>query len=215
MASSTQIASLTSTSLATSIPTQIALNFQTPALTTTFTPPAECTAGHLTMLQSDAYKVWLNEPRPVPNTTFSSCYPSQFVTSYLHSVSSTVLPAFSPLVCQHNYFTIFNQSISSRPLYVACCPRSGTQTLMNVGSPLTLLTCSNYGFAPPSISTPGRPAYGGTCYSNIISTSITQYDNSSSSGVMYFSTSGQAYAHPIDGFALETATSVGRQFVCA
>lgn len=67
---------------------------------------------------------------------------------------------------------------------------------------------SKFGFHPPDTSTPGRPGYGGTCYSDILSTSITQYDNSSSSGVMFFSTSGQAYAHPIDGFALETGSTV-------
>ena len=99
------------------------LNFQTPVLTTKFTPPPSCTQGHVTMLMSAAYQVWLNEPRPVPNTTFSDCYPPQFMTSFLASVSKTVLPAFSPLVCPDNYFTIYNQTVTSRPLYVACCPR--------------------------------------------------------------------------------------------
>jgi hypothetical protein len=95
----------------------------TPALTTTFTPPPECTKGHLTMLQSAQYRIWMNEPWPVPNTTFSSCYPSEFMTSFLRSVSNTLVPAFSPLVCPDNYFTIFSQPMPSRPLYIACCPR--------------------------------------------------------------------------------------------
>lgn len=67
---------------------------------------------------------------------------------------------------------------------------------------------SNFGFHPPDTSTPGRPGYGGTCFSDILSQIVTQYDNISSSGVMLFSTTGQAYAHPIDGFALETPASV-------
>lgn len=112
----------TSSSSETKSPTPV-LNFETPALTTVFTPPATCTQGQLTMLMSAAYQVWLNEPRPVPNTTFSGCYPSQFMTSFLASARSTIQPAFSPLVCPDNYFTIFNRTVTSRPLYVACCPR--------------------------------------------------------------------------------------------
>lgn len=75
------------------------------------------------------------------------------------------------------------------------------------GRPLTAYR-SNFGFHPPDTSTPGRPGYGGTCFSDILSQIVTQYDNISSSGVMLFSTTGQAYAHPIDGFALETPASV-------
>lgn len=76
------------------------------------------------------------------------------------------------------------------------------------GRPLTPpLYCSGFGFHPPDTSTPGRPGYGGTCFSDILSQTVTQYDNSSSSGVMIFSTTGQAYAHPIDGFALQTPAS--------
>ncbi len=112
-----------SSSSSETIPPTPVLNFETPALTTAFTPPASCTQGHLTMLMSAAYQVWLNEPRPVPNTTFSDCYPSQFMTSFLASANNTILPAFSPLVCPDNYFTIFNRTVTSRPLYVACCPR--------------------------------------------------------------------------------------------
>lgn len=117
---STQSSTKTSTS---ALVTSPVLNFQTPVLTTSFTPPPSCTQGHITMLMSAAYQIWLNEPRPVPNTTISDCYPPQFMTSFLASVSSTILPAFSPLVCPDNYFTIYNQTITSRPLYVACCPR--------------------------------------------------------------------------------------------
>ncbi|MCJ1330887.1 hypothetical protein MMC10_007574 [Thelotrema lepadinum] len=181
-ATSTASSGTTSTTLA---PTYI---FSTPSLTEAFTPPAECTEGHITMLERQSYFIWENEPLPVPNSTFSECYPSQFMTSYLQSYSSTILPAFSPLVCPDNYQTIFSQAMTDRPMYIACCP-------------------SNYGLHPPDTSTPGRPAYGGTCYSNLLSVSVTQYDNSSSSGVMLFSTSGQAYAHPIDGFALSVSTS--------
>ncbi|MCJ1442471.1 MAG: hypothetical protein MMC23_002966 [Stictis urceolatum] len=162
--------------------------FNTPALTTIFTPPVGCGSQRLTMLQTDLWKVWMNEILPVPNTTFTSCYPKEYATSYLQSKSGTLAPAFSPLVCPHNYRTVFNQTFTDRPLYIACCPTS-------------------FGFTPPEISTPGRPAFGGTCYSNISSTTVTQYDNSSSSGVTLFTTMGQAYAHPIDGFALHAAAT--------
>jgi hypothetical protein len=64
---------------------------------------------------------------------------------------------------------------------------------------------SGYAIHPPDTSTPGRPAYGATCYSSISSIAVTQYDNSSSSGLMTFSTAGQAYAHPFDGFAMDQA----------
>lgn len=118
----TPTTSRTSTSTSAKVTSPV-LNFQTPVLTTTFTPPPSCTQGHITMLMSAAYQIWLNEPRPVPNTTVSDCYPPQFMTSFLASVSKTILPAFSPLVCPDNYFTIYNQTFTSRPLYVACCPR--------------------------------------------------------------------------------------------
>lgn len=119
----TSFRTVTSSSSGETKPPTPVLNFETPALTTVFTPPATCTEGRLTMLMSAAYQVWLNEPRPVLNTTFSDCYPSQFMTSFLASARSTIQPAFSPLVCPDNYFTIFNRTVTSRPLYVACCPR--------------------------------------------------------------------------------------------
>lgn len=103
-----------------SAPTAI---FVTPALTTTFTPPPSCTSHHLTMLENQAFRVWMNEPIPVPDTTFSDCYPSQFMTSYQQQMSNTIVPAFSPLVCPDSYATVFNQPIKDRPLYIACCPR--------------------------------------------------------------------------------------------
>lgn len=99
-------------------------NSLTPSLTTTFTPPSECTQGHLTMLERQAYYVWLNAPLPVVNTTFSSCYPDAFMTSYLQSaVSGTIAGPFSPLVCPKNYVTVRSQSVSDRPSYIVCCPR--------------------------------------------------------------------------------------------
>ena len=97
--------------------------FSTPSITTTFKPPPECTEGHITMLERQQYFIWENEPLPVPNSTFSECYPPQFMTSYLQSYSSTIAPAFSPLVCPDNYQTIFSQAMTNRPMYIACCPR--------------------------------------------------------------------------------------------
>ncbi|KAI4146572.1 MAG: hypothetical protein LQ340_005880 [Diploschistes diacapsis] len=206
VAASSGIPSLTSTAISTAFPTLISVPsssppsnsssalspssttlaptyiFSTPSITTTFTPPPECTQGHITMLERQHYFVWENEPLPVPNSTFSECYPSQFMTSYLQSYSSTIAPAFSPLVCPDNYETVYTQTMTNRPV--------------------------NFGLHPPDTTTPGRPAFGATCYSNMINASVTQYDNSSSSGVMVFSSSGQAYAHPIDGFALETSSSM-------
>ena len=68
----------------------------------------------------------------------------------------------------------------------------------------TILTCiSNYGFAPPAAPNPNRPGAGGTCYSDILNTVVTKYDQESLSGLIFFSTSGQAYAHPFDGFAYQ------------
>jgi hypothetical protein len=68
--------------------------------------------------------------------------------------------------------------------------------------------------APPSTTIDtNRPAYGGTCYSdiNIGSTiTVTQYNSVDVSGTVSFAfpTSAQAYAHPIDGFMEKAVSTV-------
>jgi len=92
----------------------------TPALTTTFTPQATtCTQNQLTMLENRAFEIWNNMPVPVPGTTISDCYPTQFMTSWLFSAGGVIQQAFEPLVCPENYFevAVFTSN------YIACCPR--------------------------------------------------------------------------------------------
>lgn len=96
------------------------MSIVTPALITQFAPHGTaCTENRLTMLQNQAFEIWNNAPFPVPGTTFSDCYPSQFMSSLISSAGGTTLPAFSPLKCPENYSTVeFTSS------YIACCPRS-------------------------------------------------------------------------------------------
>lgn len=92
----------------------------TVALTTTFTPPAECGEKHLTMLVGALEKIWINEPAPLPNTTISSCYPTQWVDGYtsVMSASSSIAPFMSPLVCPSGWNT---ESSTWSSGYIACC----------------------------------------------------------------------------------------------
>ncbi|KAI1291283.1 hypothetical protein F5Y03DRAFT_377115 [Xylaria venustula] len=164
-------------------------------LTTTFIPPESCNQEQLTMLSPPGYFIWFNEPVPVPGTTVSGCYPSEFLEYYTtyHVNPTTVgslVPLMSPLVCPFGW-----QVVSKKDDYQACCP---------VG----------YEFTPPqTLLDPERPAYGGTCYSQWAlssSTYVEVYGSASSSGSILItaSTSGFAnYAHVIDGIALSTSTS--------
>jgi hypothetical protein len=97
----------------------------TPAMTTAFTPaPTTCLQNQLTMLENQNYEIWMNYPLPVQGTTFSECYPTQFMSSFLASASgTTAAPAFSPLVCPSGYSTVATSWIAA-PNYIACCPRS-------------------------------------------------------------------------------------------
>jgi hypothetical protein len=92
------------------------------AITTTFTAPSACAqaTGGLTILENKKYEIWLNEPVPVPGTTITSCYPSQFISSYLLEKGGITQAAFSPLVCPSGYAT--QGPFTSN--YIACCPRS-------------------------------------------------------------------------------------------
>lgn len=63
---------------------------------------------------------------------------------------------------------------------------------------------------PPS----NRPAFGGTCYTNIFNVpiQITSYDSESIQASSLFTATGsldQAYAFPYEGFALDKATLTG------
>lgn len=92
------------------------------AISTTFTPPATCTQDQLTLMEYYQYQIWLNYPVPVPGTTSTGCYPSQFISSYFSAqYITTPLPAPTPLVCPVGYGTILSTTVSSSD-YIACCP---------------------------------------------------------------------------------------------
>jgi hypothetical protein len=66
------------------------------------------------------------------------------------------------------------------------------------------------GFAPASDAPPDRPAFGGTCFTNIynVPIQITSYDESAIKASSIFTatgTSDQAFAYPYEGFALGVA----------
>ncbi|KAH7113244.1 hypothetical protein B0J11DRAFT_146054 [Dendryphion nanum] len=162
-------------------------------LTTTFTPPATCTAGILSMLPPPGFLIWANEPIPARNQTSSACYPPEFMKAYTsissERVGSSIVPAMGNLACPKSFCTVF----AANNNYLACCP-------------------SGYKFHPPeTMVDSSRPAYGGTCYSDFTVSStytIVAYDSAGESRTQQFiaSTAGaQAYAHPIDGFAATPA----------
>ncbi len=91
-----------------------------PALTTTFIPKATtCTENRLTMLANREFQIWMNPPFPVPGSTFTDCYPSQFMTSFLLSAGAVTQPAFAPLICPQHYSAVGPYTSN----YIACCPR--------------------------------------------------------------------------------------------
>ncbi|KAG0650366.1 hypothetical protein D0Z07_3389 [Hyphodiscus hymeniophilus] len=157
------------------------------AITTTWTAPSQCaqSVGGLTMLEVDQYRVWLNAILPVPGVTSTSCYPSQFISSFLLQTGGVSQPAMSPLVCPAGYTT--QGPFTSN--YIACCP-SGWD-----------------GLALASDAPSDRPAFGGTCYSNIynVPISVSFYDNSALKATSIFTatdSAAQAFASPYEGFAL-------------
>ena len=85
----------------------------TMALTTTFTPPPECT-GSFTQIGTE---YWQNAILPAPHTTLTSCYPSEFFSSVVGAANSVSLPPFDPLVCPVGW-----SSIPWNSTYFACCP---------------------------------------------------------------------------------------------
>jgi len=90
------------------------------AITTTFTAPTQCaqSIGGLTMLENDGFRIWLNAPLPVPGTTISSCYPNQFMSSFLLQTGGISQAPFQPLVCPDGYKTQGPYTSN----YIACCP---------------------------------------------------------------------------------------------
>lgn len=74
------------------------------------------------MMERLQYQVWLNYPVPVPGTTLTDCYPSEYASSYLSSQTLTAPPpAISPLLCPVGYGTEMSIAISNSE-YIACCP---------------------------------------------------------------------------------------------
>jgi len=131
----------------------------------------------------------MNMPVPVPGSTFTDCYPSQYMTSYLLSAGAVTQPAFNPLICPQNYAAVGPYTSN----YIACCP-------------------SGYSFAQPTSTVfSDRPAFGGTCYTPILEATpvrVTAYGSSGVTATTTFSatvTNAQAYAYPIDGYAFGVA----------
>ncbi|TVY91601.1 hypothetical protein LAWI1_G003937 [Lachnellula willkommii] len=141
------------------------------------------------MLANRAFEIWMNEPVPVPESTFTDCYPSQFATSYLLQAGGITQPAFNPLICPVNYSTMGPFTSN----YIACCP-------------------SGYSLAQPTVSAPAdRPAFGGTCYTSLTSgvpVPVTAYGSSGVTATTTFvatATNAQAYAHVLEGYAFGVA----------
>ncbi|PVH79952.1 hypothetical protein DL98DRAFT_588946 [Cadophora sp. DSE1049] len=160
------------------------------AITATFAVPTQCaeSIGGLTMLKNDGFRIWLNHPLPVPGTTITSCYAPEFASSFLLERGGVSQAAMSPLVCPAGYTT--QGPFTSN--YIACCP-SGWD-----------------GFAQAANPPSDRPAFGGTCFSNIFGSTIrvTSYDDSSVKASSLFTATNsqdQAFAFPYEGFALGAA----------
>lgn len=153
------------------------------AITTTFQPPAICTQSQFTMLALQQYFVYINYPIPVPSTTFTECYPSQFMSSWLSQRSETTpLPSIAPLICPKGYQTV---QVANQPDgYVACCP-------------------SGMGLATSTQAPFDRPAFNGTCYLDISTIRVTAYGTSevTTTSTWIAPKGAQAYALPIEGYA--------------
>ncbi|KAF2142841.1 uncharacterized protein K452DRAFT_286465 [Aplosporella prunicola CBS 121167] len=182
-AASTSDRATTSAAPTSAIPTR--------ALTTTFTPAANCSSGFLTQLAAQEYRIWGVEPVPVPNSTFSECFPSEFLRGYTSTASSSVAPFLSPLVCPLGWHTAGTWEGG----YVACCE-------------------SGYLLAYPSSTVDTRrPAYGGTCYSQFTvgkTVNVTVYDSASLTATAQWyatSTLDQAYGHVLDGIGVKAVSS--------
>ena len=116
--SPTQTAYLPATEFSASSRTNNSRSLQ---ITTTFTPPQQCWQS-LTMLGTKHSEIWYNEPAPASGRTYSQCYDSAFMTSYLEAIRGTSLPPFASLVCQFGWITAFQTPVSDGT-YIICCPR--------------------------------------------------------------------------------------------
>lgn len=145
------------------------------------------------------FRIWLNEPLPVPGSTFSSCYPSAWIADYssVEGQSSSIAPLVSPMVCPSGWDTASSVSQGTLSGYLACCPSGFNLTL------------------PATTAVSTRPFYGGTCYSDFTvgdTITVAKYASTSLSATIPFTpkSTDQAFAHPIDGFirgaAIATAT---------
>jgi hypothetical protein len=167
------------------------------ALSTTFTPPASCTLeSQINILPPPGQLLWWNEPVPYTSMTVGSCYPSEFLRSYTsiaptsdRTLGSSIVPAMSPLACPDNFCT---QYVGANN-YIACCPSGYKFT--TTGAPIAS----------------DRPAYGGICYTDIsLSQKLTAvvYDSTGSAHQEIWApstTGAKGYAHPIDGWAKNSA----------
>ncbi|KAI9645913.1 hypothetical protein NHQ30_005350 [Ciborinia camelliae] len=102
------VTSLTSTSTLYSSPTLTSNSTMTGynmAITTIFTQPPNCATGGITEMALTASELWENAINPVPNSTLTSCFPSQFFSSVLATESGIPLPPFSQLICPLNWET--------------------------------------------------------------------------------------------------------------
>ncbi|OBT68749.1 hypothetical protein VE03_02226 [Pseudogymnoascus sp. 23342-1-I1] len=125
-------------------------------LTTTFTQPAQCSRGVVTQMAYSGNGIWKNAIIPVPTSTITSCFPTQFADSVIaRAVSSTILPPFAKLVCPKDWeSTYFNST------YLICCP-------------------PNFGPYLPNRDSVDRPGLDALCTSSIVRNvlmDISSYD---------------------------------------
>ncbi|KAI1295255.1 hypothetical protein F5Y03DRAFT_410472 [Xylaria venustula] len=112
------------------------------ALTTTFTQSPQCTGALITQMAWRGTNLWDNAINPVPTSTITTCYPSQFYSSVIGELNSVALPAFSHLVCPSGWIAnMYNTT------YGACCPSDF------------------YVYAPYITDVPSRPFSGAACVS--------------------------------------------------
>ncbi|KAH8653580.1 hypothetical protein BX600DRAFT_82725 [Xylariales sp. PMI_506] len=86
------------------------------ALTTTFTPPAQCTKDSFSQLPDNSNVIW-NAIKSGVDGSWSTCLPSQFYSSVLATESSVSLPAFTDLVCPSTWEPYYLNNT-----YLVCCP---------------------------------------------------------------------------------------------
>ncbi|CAG8957023.1 hypothetical protein HYFRA_00012503 [Hymenoscyphus fraxineus] len=173
-----------------SLTTSLAAAMVAPTLTTTFMPSnTACVENHLTMLENRKWEIWMNEVLPVPGTTMTDCYPTQYINSRLELAGGVTQGAFQALICPQSYSSLAAYTSN----YIACCP-------------------NGYQFTPPKTTVfSDRPAFGGTCYTPITMGTpviVTAYGSSGVTATSIFSAPdihAAAYASPYEGFAYGVA----------